>query len=255
MIGSSLVLSMSVSRLLAAGLPVLLGVAVLASAEPAAAAPDECLRPANAFTVLWLDVRESKPGETVEIAPQWSPGPWAFEPVPAGCVDQVTLSDPGLAALSADRRRLTVSPKAPHGARLTVEVKIGAEVVKGVVLVVDPAAVPLAGLWRQTATDCPGQAFTPNVPIREFELKADGRFAVTWQPFETYRDYWGTWRHDAATGAFDLVVDKGNRVPPDLDLSGRARITADGALELTGLALGQPDGATAPAACTLRFSR
>ena len=50
-----------------------------------------------------------------------------------------------------------------------------------------------------------------------------GTFDVTYQPFETYVDYWGSYRFDAATGKLDLKVEGGNFVPSDIRLNGTAR--------------------------------
>jgi hypothetical protein len=34
--------------------------------------------------------------------------------------------------------------------------------------------------------------FVPELPIQELVFAADSTFAVTWFPFESYVDYWGT---------------------------------------------------------------
>ena len=50
--------------------------------------------------------------------------------------------------------------------------------------------------------------------IREFKLNEDGTFAVTWFPFERYKDYWGTYTVDRESGAVTFTVTGGNAVPP-----------------------------------------
>jgi hypothetical protein len=77
-------------------------------------------------------------------------------------------------------------------------------------------------------------------PIGELEFTADGHFSVTWRPFETYKDYWGSFRLDPDTGALLLSVAGGNDIPAALDLQGKASMAADGALVLEDMFLGRP---------------
>jgi hypothetical protein len=67
------------------------------------------------------------------------------------------------------------------------------------------------GSWHQFDADCPGAE-----PVRELIFQPNGHFSVTWMPFETYQDYWGSWRYDARTRVLTLAVDNGNYVPADL---------------------------------------
>ena len=74
-----------------------------------------------------------------------------------------------------------------------------------------PVAAPtLAGKWSQVREACNGHA------IGEVIFRPDGTFAVTWAPFETYVDYWGTYRFDPGTGELALTPDGGNFVPADV---------------------------------------
>jgi hypothetical protein len=75
---------------------------------------------------------------------------------------------------------------------------------------VPPAAPTLGGKWAQVRDACNGHA------IGEVIFRPDGSFAVTWAPFETYVDYWGTYRFDAGTGDLTLAPDGGNFVPADV---------------------------------------
>src|SRR5262245_30983913 len=93
---------------------------------------------------------------------------------------------------------------------------------------------PLVGYWRQRSEECGAAA-----PIYELVFQADGRYSVTWLPFETYKDYWGRWRHDRATGALELTVEGGNYIPPDLVTSGVIHLEAN-ALTLGQISLGSP---------------
>ncbi|MBC6981313.1 hypothetical protein [Caulobacter sp. 17J80-11] len=110
------------------------------------------------------------------------------------------------------------------------------------------AAAPGAGLvgtWTQTqAFSCKGadfrtgeESWIAKEPLRELIFHADGRFDVTFVPFETYVDYWGTWKA-GPRGRLELTVENGNRIPNRLDLEGRFRIGRDGELQLTDMWLG-----------------
>ena len=114
---------------------------------------------------------------------------------------------------------------------------------------------PLAGLWYQTSAPC-ARTTPPPARVEELEFEPGGRALVTFGAFESYHDYWGPYRYDPATGALGITVERGNSVPADLDLEGRASITAEGELVLTGISFGTPGGAGAEARnCTLRFAR
>lgn len=107
-----------------------------------------------------------------------------------------------------------------------------------------PSAVPaFVGTWHQTDADCPGAE-----PVRELIFQGNGHFSVTWTPFETYQDYWGTWRYDANTHVLTLSVDHGNYVPSDLVLSGEVHADTQN-LDLGAISLGSKRGAR----CTVPF--
>ena len=108
----------------------------------------------------------------------------------------------------------------------------------------DSAITQIMGNWHQLDADC-------QPPINELLFKRDGTFHVTWTPFETYEDYWGTYRWTAATGAIELTIDNGNHVPTDVVRTGRATITGD-VLTFEGVSLGSPQNG---AACAAPFHR
>lgn len=105
-----------------------------------------------------------------------------------------------------------------------------------------PAAI--VGNWHQLDSDC-------QPPIDELLFKRDGTFHVTWTPFETYEDYWGTYRWDAASGQLELSIDNGNHVPSDVVGAGRATVSGD-VLTFDGVSLGSPQEG---AACAAPFHR
>lgn len=105
----------------------------------------------------------------------------------------------------------------------------------------------LTGTWSQSAAEgCEGIE-----PVRELKFSPD-HFSVTFTPFETYQDYWGTYSFDPATGALHLRVEGGNNTPDGLDLDGTAML-ADGHLVLDGLFLGNRNGPPRKGGCRYRF--
>jgi len=117
------------------------------------------------------------------------------------------------------------------------------------------ATTPLTGLWHQTGATCPGGGRAP-ASVEELEFEPGGRALVTFVPFETYHDYWGPYRYDAATGALAINVERGNNIPPGLDLEGRATLAPNGELAIEGMYFGAVHGEPAGARnCTLRFIR
>ena len=106
----------------------------------------------------------------------------------------------------------------------------------------------LVGTWRQVLTigcDEPGEE-TPEVPVGELVFRSDGSFAVTWHPFESYQDYWGTYRFDEETGQLSLGVDDGNYVPLLSHLRGTATLNDAGLLVLDEFWFGASPEATDP---------
>jgi hypothetical protein len=99
-----------------------------------------------------------------------------------------------------------------------------------------PAA--LTGKWSEREVDC-GDQSKPTRPVRELVFTTDGRFTLTWEPFESYTDYWGVVVHNAASGMLRMEVTDTNSSPPGPVLSGLAEVTEDGRrLTLTGIDLG-----------------
>jgi hypothetical protein len=126
--------------------------------------------------------------------------------------------------------------------------------------VYSPSEEPLVGLWGETAdVECgSGKQVAAKTPVRELVFQADGSFSVTWFPFETYRDYVGTYEYARSSGKLTLKpVSFGNYKPIDLRPEGSAKIGADGRLTLgDGMWLGTPRNATTTVeVCGQIFSR
>ena len=172
--------------------------------------------------------------------------------VPLDCTSGWTLSDRKLAKLSKDRRTLTIAPDAAPGAVLTISYSVRGEPVKAAVTIVGRDQVVLSGTRGQLEARGCGNGG----PVRELVLTTEGHFSVTFTPFETYKDYWGRYSFDPATGAIAFTVSGGNRTPRALDLTGKARLDPAGSLVLEGLWLGDSTDSGGPMdseACTYVF--
>jgi hypothetical protein len=152
---------------------------------------------------------------------------------------------------------LTIDPGTPSGSVFAVraDVERGRYVVETQVHVYTPEANPLIGYWREEAqlTCDSGTEVVPEETIEELIFFADGTFTVTWFPFESYKDYWGTYTFDLAQRTLELTVTGGNTIPPDVDGQGRFALDTPGQLLLTDLWLGTPVSGRGPANCGHRF--
>jgi hypothetical protein len=207
-----------------------------------AAAPGapSCSPPDAPLLVAFGEI-EAAPGavDTLEVFASTHPG--AVDPLPDSCRPAWSLGGGAPATLGARSGVLRVAPDAPDGATFTLSARLGDRVASADVRVVDPARSPLVGAWSQvSATPCgDGSAASPPAePIRELRFHGDGRFSVTWVPFETYTDYGGMYTYDPGSGRLHLRVERSNFLPDDLDLEGRAELDGRGVLHLADLWLG-----------------
>ncbi len=163
-----------------------------------------------------------------------------------------SVSPAGAATIDSKTGVLAIPATTPSGTVLdvTADVEDGRRLVTTKVYVFTEAAAPLVGYWTETSElECGTSApRTPEVPIQELVFRANGTFRVTWQPFELYVDYWGSYDYDLATAALTLTVEGGNYTPPDVDGVGTATVQA-GELTLTDVWLGTPEGGLATPAC------
>ena len=216
---------------------------------PVPADPERCGTFDGVYDYLEVDPRPARQGATLKIAAMQRRGP-SWHVVPLDCTSDWSVSNPALATLDEDRTSLRIAPDAPPGATVTVSYRIKGESVAASLVVVAKDAFVITGRRGQrSAEGCDGY-----VRIGELEFTAGGGFSVTFRPFESYKDYWGSYRLDQATGALSLSVRGGNYQPPWLDLEGKARIADDGALLLENVYLGQPDGRPPPQGGTCRYT-
>jgi hypothetical protein len=216
------------------------------AAPPAPVLPDrECVPEFYNFAFLETDTQVYRQGATVKLIPTFNMQPAGTRAMPVRCTSGWSVTGP--ATLSADRTSLTIAPDAPVGALVTVAFSHEGKPVRAQFKVIGKDELVLTGRYSQRAVE---GCDIPD-PVRELEFFPGDRFAVTFQPFETYRDYWGSFAFDQATGRIALKVEGGNSVPAGLDLEGEAKLES-GALVLTGVFLGSRHGPPQQG-CTYRF--
>ena len=208
------------------------------------ALPQDCKQPLdehtlNQLSLGWTDV-QLRPGEshqfslailTSYMSPKEIPACAAWKVTPEG--KGATISPSGL---------LQIDTGVPAGSKFVVTANIenGRAQRQIVAVVYTDAAQPLVGLWRQqTRSGCvAGSELAVVEPINELEFRADGVFSVTWTPFETYRDYWGSYQIDLAKRSLQLKIDQGNYVPANFRGQGSYKLKDKSTLELDGIYLG-----------------
>ena len=195
----------------------------------------------------------ARQGTILKLGPKQVRGPGGTYDVPLDCTSDWSLSDPTLATLSEDRATLTIAADARPGATLGIAYTVADKRVEAALAIIGRDQIVLSGTRGQKQVQgCEGSE-----PVRELVFTSEGGFAVTFLPFETYKDYWGTYKFDPASGAIAMTVRGGNHVPAGLDLEGRASLGGDGSLQLEGVYLGSRPGigpGAAPAGgCTYSF--
>lgn len=156
-------------------------------------------------------------------------------------------------AVDADGR-VTLEATVPAGTSFTVVAELGDGSNRAVSAIVDvytDERNPVGGRFREGARiDCSSGTEYPSNGIGEIRL-CGPLFAVTYQPFEIYQDYWGFWDVDPATEAVTFRVESGNNIPGDLDLEGTLHVEGNEVL-LEDVWLG---ATTATVACGHRLVR
>lgn len=215
--------------------------------EPPPPPPDlACLMPGSHFAFLETDTQTYRQGATVRVTPTANMAPFGTKPIPLRCTGDWSVAGP--ARLSEDRSRVTIDPDAAPGSTVSVSFRHDGAKVEARFRVVGRDEIVLTGRRSQQSVEgC-------NAPDRigELQFYPQNRFAVTFTPFETYQDYWGSFEFDPATGRLSLKVEGGNFVPTGLDLEGRAELSS-GRLVLTDMFLGSRQGYPAQGSCTYRF--
>ncbi len=190
------------------------------------------------------------PGDVVQFEIGTMECCYSFEPV-AACAS-FSLDDASPASIDPVSGLVTVSASAPHGSIVNVSANVedGRRLLEAPLYIWTEEGNPIVGNYTEVAQlDCEqGGEVIPEETIGELHLGADLRFGVTWQPFEVYVDYWGSYTLDAETGSIELTVDGGNYLPDGVDGSGSFTLV-DGELVLRDIWLGLPQGAEGEARC------
>jgi len=218
-------------------------------APPAPVDPDDrCGRGEWVHHYLEISPTLARQGSTISLRPMQARGP-AMPTEPLDCTSEWQVSDPTLARISDDRLTLKVAEDARPGAELVISYRGGGKAVRRSVRIVGKDEKVLTGIRGQRSVEiCAIPA-----KVGEIEFTENGQFSVTFQPFETYRDYWGSYDFDPATGAVSMKAEGGNYQPDGLDLEGTARFAPDGALVLEEVYLGQPSGLPGAGPCRYIF--
>jgi hypothetical protein len=216
--------------------------------EPPPPPPDPACYPAGYhFAFLETATRIFRPGAAVGLIPMVNVAPAGTRALPLSCTSDWSVAGP--AKLSADRTRLDIDPEAAPGSVVTVRFRHADKIVAGEFKVIGRDEMVLTGRYSQKST----QGCEAAEKVRELEFYPGNRFAVTFFPFETYQDYWGTYEFDPATGRLRMNVEGGNFTPPGLDLDGQAE-PASGTLTLREMFLGSKGGPPPPpGGCTYVF--
>ncbi|HEX8307523.1 MAG TPA: hypothetical protein VF645_03800 [Allosphingosinicella sp.] len=217
------------------------------SAPPAPPPPPdtECLQPYYRFMFVATDTTVYRQGAVVRVTPTVDKAPAGTAEIPLKCTTGWSITGP--ATLSPDRTFVTIAPDAPPGSIVTVGYRYGGAGAEARFKVVARDEVVLTGRYSQRSLE----GCAPGASVGELEFRPENRFSVTYMPFETYQDYWGTYSFDPATKRLRLTVEGGNFVPTNLDLEGEAEL-AEGRLRLKDIFLGSRDDAPR-SGCTYVF--
>ncbi len=218
---------------------------------------DETLR---GLVISVEPILSMQPGTTKSFGVVYR-GSFDFKPVKARIVWSV---EPNVGArINPQTGEFKIEGNTPHGTTFEVraDVEDGRRVLTQKVYVYTSKANPLVGVWEETSQlSCKGKrVLKVDAPVRELQFHADGRFAVTFFPLETRKDYWGKYNFDLESGSLKLEVDGGNDVPSTMDGEGTFFKEKNGELTLEGIWLGSPGQyekrVEKPNVCRMIFTR
>jgi hypothetical protein len=172
--------------------------------------------------------------------------------VPLKCFGGWTSSDPAV-TVAAERGKIVIGRDATPGQDVEIAGTLGSRTVRTRFRIAPAEGPVLTGFWSQASVDCHGPV--PRDPLRELRFNSDGKFAVTFVPFEVRQDYWGSVEFDPAAERIGFAVERGNTVPADLMLKGRARVEGDNRLMLDGVYFGGLDVAPPTEGCSYVFQK
>lgn len=139
-------------------------------------------------------------------------------------------------SISPEDENISLNPKTgeiilfrqvKHNGKYTIKAQIKgrSEPVESNLTVYSKTANPLIGYWNEQATG--------DDTINELYFDANGYFSVTLMPFESYKDYGGTYSIDPEKRILSLTITGGNHKPDDAKLDNIAyHFTKEGHLVL-----------------------
>lgn len=204
------------------------------------------------YPAIFLGPPIARQGADMIVEVREPVGAYAPRPIPPELLTGWKATPAGQVVVARDGKSMRVLADATPGTNVTLSASFCRKREIGrTVRIVGKDEPVLTGTWREQSKQCAGE--TPNDPVNEIEFKDIGEFSVTYFPFESYRDYWGKFEFDAATGMLNMTTTGGNRVPTNPKLSGRASLNADGKLVLERFFLSQPQ--TVGGVCTYTFAK
>jgi hypothetical protein len=218
-----------------------------ASSESFACLVDAPILHPGGFNFIDTDTGVFRQGARIKVIPRRNLQPAGIHDLPAACLRNWAVRGP--VRFDAATRTVTINEDAPIGSPVTVTVNAGAEVLRTKWVVIGRSTVVLTGTRSQQGVEgCQGAE-----RVGELEFGASGRFSVTFRPFESYRDYWGTYTFDPVTNALEMTAEGGNFLPSSLDLEGAARVDEAGRLVIEGIFLGNREGIPPIGSCRYFF--
>jgi hypothetical protein len=219
---------------------------------------NRCPKETHGGPMLWLQDLEVPPGALIAPSAFWTTRPGSYDRIAPSCLAGWFLSEGAPAVVHPALGLTIVAPSAPDGTVFDLRAHLSGQpdgaTVEGRVRITDPALHPLAGRWTETKEKlCDGAWRPPAQPIGELVFKADGTFTLVKVPFESYYDYWGTYRYTPQTGALALEITGGNKVPSAQMAKGIAHIGPSGELRLEGLP--PADAVSSQPICAHQFQR
>ena len=219
---------------------------------------ERCAPYATGGHSIGLARKPARQGSALRVSiTQWT-GPGAARGVPGACLTHWKVSDPASARFISNGQALLVRKQAVPGRVVTLSVRVRgvAKPVETSFKVAARDEVSLVGFYTQTSSQGCLSATGREAPkVGELAFDDAGRFSVTWQPFESYEDYWGGYQFDPGSGRIVLKVEGGNQVPASGRWEGRLELTAAGGLVFEQLAFGAPNDGPFPGPCRTEFRR
>lgn len=193
----------------------------------------------EARPAIFVNPAVARQGATMKLIVEEPVGAYAPRQIFPSFVTGWTASPAGLVTIAKDGDSLTIAENAKPGVDVTLAMKYCGRPVSRTIRIVGKTEPVITGRWGQESITCTGE--TPREPIRELIFKDTGDFSITYAPFESYTDFWGTAVVNIVAGTLALNVEDGNSLPTSGKLSGTMSLTADDKLVLDGFFLSRPE--------------